>query len=94
MAAHIAHCPAYRPFLDRIDDLLRMVSPRFVAEGKTYATVSSGCFGGRHSSVALVKALAAMGSGEDELRCRDCLHDVRYPLIVTHGDLSRAGGSA
>ena len=95
VAAHIARDPAYRPFLDRIDDLLRMVLPRFVAEGKKYATVSIGCSGGRHRSVALVEALAAkLGSGEDESRCRDRLHDVRYPIIVTHRELLRAGSAA
>ena len=95
VVAHIARDPAYRPFLDRIDDLLRMVFPRFVAEGKKYTTVSIGCSGGRHRSVALVEALAAqLGSRGDGSRCRDCLHDVRYPIIVMHRELSRARGAA
>ena len=41
-----------------MDDLLTMLVPAFVREGKSYLTVAIGCTGGRHRSVALAEALA------------------------------------
>ena len=45
-------------FLDKLDDLLTMLIPAYVREGKTYLTVALGCTGGRHRSVALAEELA------------------------------------
>ena len=45
-------------FLAKVDDLLTMLVPAFVREGKSYLTVAMGCTGGRHRSVALAEALA------------------------------------
>jgi len=44
-------------FLSKVDDLLTMLVPAFVREGKSYLTVAMGCTGGRHRSVALAEAL-------------------------------------
>jgi len=51
--------PETLDFLSRVDDLLTMLVPAFVREGKSYLTVAMGCTGGRHRSVALADALAA-----------------------------------
>ena len=40
-------------------ELIDMLLPRFVQEGKKYATITIGCTGGRHRSVYLVEKLAA-----------------------------------
>jgi UPF0042 nucleotide-binding protein len=45
-------------FLAKVDDLLTMLLPAFVREGKSYLTVAIGCTGGRHRSVVLAQALA------------------------------------
>jgi UPF0042 nucleotide-binding protein len=45
--------------MSRITDLIDLVLPRFVHEGKKYATIAIGCTGGRHRSVYLVERLAA-----------------------------------
>jgi len=45
-------------FLDQIDELLAMLLPAFVAEGKSYLTIAMGCTGGRHRSVVLTEELA------------------------------------
>jgi RNase adapter protein RapZ len=50
--------PETRVFLDKVDDLLRMLVPAFVREGKSYLTVAMGCTGGRHRSVVLAEALS------------------------------------
>ena len=58
VVSYIEADPDYGPFLDRVHDLLRLVLPRFVTEGKKYATIAVGCSGGRHRSVSAVENLA------------------------------------
>ncbi|MHB1712807.1 MAG: RapZ C-terminal domain-containing protein, partial [Acidimicrobiales bacterium] len=45
-------------FLDKVDDLLTMLMPAYMNEGKSYLTVAMGCTGGRHRSVVLAEELA------------------------------------
>ena len=59
VAAYIEEDPDYQPFFDRVAGLLELVLPRFVQEGKKYATIAIGCTGGRHRSVHLVEKLAS-----------------------------------
>ena len=49
---------ATHAFLDRIGDLIGMLLPAYVAEGKSYLTIALGCTGGRHRSVVLAEELA------------------------------------
>jgi UPF0042 nucleotide-binding protein len=44
-------------FLGRLESLLQFLVPQYRAEGKSYLTVSIGCTGGRHRSVALAEEL-------------------------------------
>ena len=46
-----------REFLDRVEDLLGFLIPRFAAEGKSYLTIGIGCTGGHHRSVTLAEEL-------------------------------------
>ena len=48
-----------RVFVDKLDDLLEILLPSFVHEGKSYLSIALGCTGGRHRSVAIVEELAA-----------------------------------
>jgi RNase adapter protein RapZ len=50
--------PAAEDFLDRLEDLLTLLLPAYVAEGKAYLTVAFGCTGGRHRSVAIAEEMA------------------------------------
>ena len=102
VAEHIEADPDYLPFLNKIHDLLGMLLPRFVTEGKKYVTVAIGCSGGRHRSVALVENLARrLGDGPVDGHDRsgflirhESLPYIRYPVIVMHRELLRAGGPA
>lgn len=42
-------------FLDRFEDLLSVLIPGYLAEGKHYLTVAIGCTGGRHRSVVVAE---------------------------------------
>ena len=49
---------ATAPFLDRVVELVDMLLPAYMAEGKSYLTIAMGCTGGRHRSVVLAVELA------------------------------------
>lgn len=77
-------------FLDRVTDLLGLLLPRFVQEGKKYVTIAVGCTGGRHRSVHIVERLAArlasrFGTGDAEAAWR---------VQVAHRELAREGQAA
>lgn len=59
VAAYVEEDPDYRGFFDRLTGLLGLVLPRFVQEGKKYATIAVGCTGGRHRSVHIIEQLAS-----------------------------------
>ena len=45
-------------FLDRLQQFLEYVLPRYRREGKSYLTIGFGCTGGRHRSVAVAVTIA------------------------------------
>ncbi len=51
--------PACQEFLDRFQGLLDFLLPQYLREGKSYLTISIGCTGGRHRSVAIAERLRA-----------------------------------
>jgi UPF0042 nucleotide-binding protein len=59
VGAYVEADPDFWAFFDRMTALIDLVLPRFVQEGKKYATIAVGCTGGRHRSVYLVEKLAA-----------------------------------
>jgi UPF0042 nucleotide-binding protein len=59
VAAFVEADPAFEPFLAKVTDLLTLLLPRFVQEGKKYAGIAVGCTGGRHRSVHVVQCLAS-----------------------------------
>lgn len=82
VGAHIEADADYATFYTAIGDLLALVLPRFVQEGKKYATIAIGCTGGRHRSVYLVERL----SGQ--------LQQAGWRVTRTHRELARAGAPA
>ncbi|MDP9493656.1 MAG: RNase adapter RapZ [Actinomycetota bacterium] len=66
-----------KEFVDRVDELLTFLVPRFEAEGKSYLSVGIGCTGGHHRSVAIA----------EELGRRLAQHDVK--AAVRHRDINR-----
>lgn len=79
VGAHIEADADYATFYTAIEGLLALVLPRFVQEGKKYATVAIGCTGGRHRSVYLVERL----SGQ--------LQQAGWRVTRTHRELAREG---
>jgi UPF0042 nucleotide-binding protein len=65
VARYIRSFPQTAEFISRISELLVYLLPHYIAEGKSYLTISFGCTGGHHRSVLIAneirKRLAAAG---------------------------------
>ena len=65
VADYVMSRPVTGEFLQRMEPLLELLVPQYVAEGKSYLTIAFGCTGGRHRSVAVTEhfagVLTAMG---------------------------------
>lgn len=66
-----------RSFLDKTEDLLRFLLPRYTEEGKTMLVVAVGCTGGRHRSVVVVRELSGR------------VAHMGYPVSENHRDIMR-----
>ncbi len=67
----------YGAFMKRLEELLDVVVPGYVAEGKSYLTVAIGCTGGRHRSVVVGEELAAF------------FRERGHRVTVSHRDVDR-----
>ena len=66
-----------REFSSRLKDMLGFLIPHYASEGKSYLTITIGCTGGKHRSVALAEEL------------REHLVESGIPVSVTHRDLGK-----
>ena len=62
-------------FVTHVDNLLRLVLPAYVQEGRSYLTIAIGCTGGRHRSVAMAENLGTS------------LEEMGYRPRVSHRDV-------
>ena len=69
--------PETAEFLEKVDALLELLLPAYVAEGKSYLTIAMGCTGGHHRSVVMADEVARL------LRARG------FEPRVTHRDVER-----
>ena len=65
-------------FLTKVDDLLGLLLPAFVKEGKSYLSIAVGCTGGQHRSVVIGEKLAKL------------LAKRGFQPTVQHRDVNRA----
>ncbi|MFN5601102.1 MAG: RNase adapter RapZ [Acidimicrobiaceae bacterium] len=63
-------------FLTRVQELLHLIVPAYVSEGRSYLTIAIGCTGGRHRSVAMAEEIG-----------RRLTADGHHPRI-THRDIN------
>lgn len=54
---YVLEAEGAKEFIDRVDELLDFLIPRFQAEGKSYLSIGVGCTGGHHRSVAIGEEL-------------------------------------
>jgi UPF0042 nucleotide-binding protein len=82
VGAYVEADPDFPAFFAQLVSLLGLLLPRFVQEGKKYATIAIGCTGGRHRSVHIVEKLASH------------LTEAGWRVTTTHRELAREGTPA
>jgi len=91
VGAYIASDPDFATFFAKMADLIDMLLPRFLQEGKKYAAVTIGCTGGRHRSVFLVEKLAQHLADRIATARTSADTGLGWRLHVTHRELAREG---
>jgi UPF0042 nucleotide-binding protein len=74
---YVMERPETKEFLEHTQALLSFLLPRYLHEGKAYFTLSMGCTGGRHRSVALAEEIGRR------------LTAAGYRVQVRHRDIGR-----
>lgn len=59
VAAFVLERQEAEEFLQKLQDLVAWLLPMYMKEGKSYLTISVGCTGGRHRSVAIAERMAS-----------------------------------
>lgn len=77
VASYVLEREQTRAFIERMLDMIRFLLPHYAAEGKAYLTISLGCTGGRHRSVAIAEEVAR------------CLKAPGRSVVVRHRDIDR-----
>ncbi len=77
VAAYVFESPEAATLVDRFGEVLRLVLPGYVREGKRYLTLAVGCTGGKHRSVAMAEAFGRLLRADD------------VEVQVVHRDLGR-----
>jgi UPF0042 nucleotide-binding protein len=62
--------PIAGPFLERLEELLDVTLPGYLAERKRYLTIAIGCTGGKHRSVAITEHVAAHLADRSDISVR------------------------
>ncbi|MEM0946722.1 MAG: RNase adapter RapZ [Pseudomonadota bacterium] len=75
VAAHVADDPRFQGFFDRVLELVLMLLPAYLDEGKAHLSIGFGCTGGRHRSVMLAEKLG------------QSLADEGWQVSIRHRDL-------
>jgi RNase adapter protein RapZ len=82
VGAFVRADPAWDASVNQIRDLLKLLIPRYKAEGKAYLTIAFGCTGGRHRSVHVAEFMT------------EALRESGYALSLVHRDVNAAGSGA
>lgn len=93
VGAYVEADPDFDKFFLCIAGLVELVLPRFVQEGKKYATITIGCTGGRHRSVHLIEKLANHLTLRVAIDSADRGVSPAWRVFVTHRELAREGES-
>jgi RNase adapter protein RapZ len=91
VGAFIEADPDFGTFFEKLTELIDMLLPRFVQEGKKYATITIGCTGGRHRSVHMVEKLGRYLSARIADSGASGDTGFGWRLHVTHRELAREG---
>lgn len=77
VASYVLERQETKEFLRRFQDLIAWLLPLYEKEGKSYMTLSIGCTGGHHRSVAIVDRLSSF------------FEELQYMVTVHHRDIHK-----
>lgn len=80
VAAHIRGDSRFAPFFEHTRDLVLMLLPAYLAEGRAHFSLGFGCTGGRHRSVFTAERLA------------EALAQKGWQVSIRHRELDRQAG--
>lgn len=81
VSAHIQTDPNFAPFFEKLQEMIFLLLPAQVQEGKAHLTIGFGCTGGQHRSVAVAEKLAKV------------LAEAGWQVSKRHRELERRGTS-
>ena len=81
VAAFVRADPRFEAFFQRLSELLVMLLPAHLAEGKAHLSIGFGCTGGQHRSVAVAELVGA------------ALAEAGWPVSKRHRELERKGAA-
>ncbi|MBC7736422.1 MAG: RNase adapter RapZ, partial [Candidatus Saccharibacteria bacterium] len=84
VAAHIEQDPRFKEFFQKLQDLVLMLLPAQLDEGKAHLAIGFGCTGGQHRSVAVAEKLAkvlAEAGWQESRRHRELERRVAHPAM-------------
>ena len=76
--AYVRQGGQFDAFMEKLNDLMRFLIPRYIEEGKNNLVIAVGCTGGRHRSVTVANALYQELAKDENVR-----------LNLTHRDVQR-----
>ncbi|ACB85591.1 RNase adapter RapZ [Natranaerobius thermophilus] len=74
---YVLHFDATKQFLDKMEDMIQFLLPKYLKEGRTQLIIAVGCTGGRHRSVVISNWL------------KDKLLKTGYQIALQHRDLDK-----
>jgi len=77
VADFVLKYPQTKEFISKLEDMLQMLIPHYIEEGKTELVIGIGCTGGKHRSVTIANQIS------------DRLQHKNFKSIVRHRDVSK-----
>lgn len=82
VAAHVASDPRHAVFIRKVTDLLLLLLPAQLDEGKAHLTIGFGCTGGQHRSVTVAEEMGK------------ALAEAGWPVSKRHRELERRAAAS
>ncbi len=74
---YVLKWPLTKRFMEKFFDLMLLLVPNYITEGKSYLTLAIGCTGGRHRSVVIGESLGSF------------LEERGYGVRLEHRDIQK-----